>query len=134
MSNSDQYNKLKKIWDKKLAKSGFKDIEKNEYDFKPNKSSAIFTRTTGRSQSSLTPISMAAKRDYYIMAEHFLNDHEFESRLDKIIWEYHANGISVRNIAITLNKVRKKKIYKSQVWLIVNRLEQAMKNLYQVTK
>jgi hypothetical protein len=140
---SDDYEKLKKKWYAKLAKTKdkngetFEDIEKNEYDFKPHQSSAIFTRTSGRSQSSLTPVAMEAKRDYYIMAEHFLNEHEFESRIERIIWEYHSNAISIRDIVKILNKVNSKraygnKIYRDRVWNIINKLEALMFKKYLV--
>lgn len=135
-----EYDKLKKIWYKKLAKhkdkngEKFEDIEKNEYDFKKNTS---LNRASGRNVSSSSRVSQDAKRDYYIMAEHFLNEHEFESRIERIIWEYHANGLSVRNIVKILNKVNSKraygnKVYRDRVWKIINTLETLMKKMYLV--
>lgn len=129
MKKSD-FNKLKAKWYAKLAKSNFKDIEKNEYEL--IEPSSIFTRTKGRSESSLTEVGWAAKRDYYNMATDFLAVHPFESKIDRIIWEYHANGLSCRDIAATLNKVRKKKTDKTSVWEIVHKLEVIMKKMYLV--
>ena len=124
------YEDLKKIWYAKLAKKkdslypdGFKDIEKDEDNLK--EWSTAFTK-----KKSLD--SWQAKQTYYNMADSFLHDHVFATRLDQIIWEYHANGISVRDIADTLNKVRRKKTNRTTVWLAVKRLEAIMLKMYNI--
>lgn len=124
---------LQKIWYEKLEKDGFEDIERNEYRLKV--SSNIFSRKTGRSQSSLTPIAQAAKRDYYTMATHFLNTYPFETTLERNIWMYHSEGISRRDIIKILKKVNKKtRLYDQKVWDIIHRLETIMKKLNGVIK
>lgn len=115
------YKTLKAIWYKKLEKSGFEDIEAEDERLKAW--SSQFKR-----QRSVD--SWEAKAAYYSMADSFLNDYKFASRIERIIWEYHANGLSIRGIVETLNKVRKKKTHRTEVWLTVNRLETAMKNMY----
>lgn len=50
--------------------------------------------------------SWEAKQEYYIMAEHFLNEYKFKSNFERIIWEYHTNGMSARNILKTLKKAK----------------------------
>lgn len=119
------FKELQKLWYSKLKQKGFEDIERNEYHLKDP--SSKFARTTGRSESSLTSIARDAKRDYYLMATDFLNTHTFETKLDENIWAYHTEGISCRDIAKLLNKVRKKKIFFTAVWTIINRLETIMK-------
>ncbi len=63
------------------------------------------------------------------MAESFLNDYKFESRVERIIWEYHANGISIRDIVKLLQKVRIKR-HKEQVNAVIMFLRAAMKKMY----
>lgn len=112
------------MWYKKLAKSGFEDIETDEQHLKVW--SSKFARKTSLD-------SWQAKASYYTMATNFLNDYPFETPRERIIWEYHANGLSVRDIAITLNKVarsRRTKTNRTTVWLAVKRLESIMYRLY----
>ncbi len=120
-----EFNKLKAKWYKKLEKSGFQDLEQDEIYFKR----ANFTTRNRTREFTWTSI-----QEYYQMASDFLASHDFESRIEQIIWEYHTNGISTRDIADTLNKVRRKKILRMTVWRIVKRLEAVMKQVNGVTK
>lgn len=115
-----EYQKQKKIWYKRLKASGFNDIEKNEYDLKTN--SAIRKRDTSKAR-------IEALHMYYSMATDFLNDYKFNSKLDQIVWEYHANGLSVRDVVKLLKSVRIK-TNRQYVWLIVSRLRTIMKKMY----
>jgi len=128
------FSKLQAKWYKKLEKDGFQDIEKNEYQLKQSSSIFMDMRKGNRNESSATVVSREAKRDYYMMATDFLNSHPFTSKLQRIIWEYHANGLSTREISATLNKVRKNKILRMTVWRILKQLSVAMKQKYGVTK
>ncbi len=128
MAHSNNLKKLQAVWYKKLKKSGFDDIEKNEYEL--IEPSSIFSRTTGRSESSLTTIGKEAKRDYYMMATDFLNTYEFTSDLERIIWEYHSNGLSLKDICETLNKIRRKKVAFSKVRKTVEDLKELLKKKY----
>jgi hypothetical protein len=119
MKKSD-FEALQKTWYEKLKRKGFSDIEKNEYDFKGTMESFLDKRR----------VTWQATEEYYRLSTHFLNDHKFASRIEQIIWEYHTNGISGRDIADILNKVRKKKILRMTVWRIVKRLENIMKDKY----
>lgn len=127
---SKTFKELKQLWYAKLKAKGFNDAERDEYRLRV--SSVVFKRKTGRSESSLTAVAQAAKREYYIMAEHFLNSHLFESRLEENIWAYHTEGLSYRNITKILNKVRKKKLQRTKVWTMINKLETLMKRLNRV--
>lgn len=117
------FEKLKATWYKKLKKSGFEDVEANENDLKVNSSKFTRTRTLH--------IDWDARHTYYRLATHFLNDYKFKNRIEQIIWEYHSNGISMRNIVSLLKQTRvKRKVNKDQVNTIITRLECAMKALY----
>lgn len=93
--------KLQETWYKKLADSGFEDIEADEWNLKKSFKSTMLKTKHGLIRSG----RWQASHDYYYMAEHFLNSHVFKSKLDRIIWEYHSNGISVRDIGDLLKEV-----------------------------
>ncbi len=120
--NPNDYQAQKKYWYAKLKQSGFDDIELSDTTLKLG--SEQFRRA--RSMQG-----WQAKAAYYQMASNFLNDHRFANRLERIIWQYHSEGISVRDISITLNKAKThRKMSKDIVWAIVNRLTKIMKKLY----
>ncbi len=116
----NDYEKLRAIWYKKLEREGFNDIEQDEDNLKSW--SSQFKRKVSLD-------SWQAKAAYYYMAESFLNDYKFESRVERIIWEYHANGISIRDIVKLLQKVRIKR-HKEQVNAVIMFLRAAMKKMY----
>lgn len=111
---------LKESWYKKLKESGFNDIEQDEFRLKQWDSSAA-----RRSLKNRTHDSWQSHQEYYILAYQFLNNARFRSKLDKIIWEYHSNGISMRGIAKLLSKVNIKH-NKDTVNNIVKRLRKRM--------
>lgn len=119
------YLELKKIWYKKLADSGFSDLEADEHRMKKSLST-IFQQLTVREGG------WQAKAAYYQMADRFLLEFEFATELEKTIWEYHANAISIRDIATTLNKAKITKTNRQAIWLILRRLENIMKSKYLV--
>lgn len=105
---AQELRELKKIWYAKLKEDyvdkdgttvkGFVDIE--------SKTGIIANYFTDRrDRNGLSDIYRFAKAEYYRLAERFLNEYEFENQLDKIMWEYHVNAISYRDIAITLDKL-----------------------------
>lgn len=118
-----EFNKLKALWYKKLEESGFTDIEQDEIYLKRGVSVIDPRRITWQSQA-----------EYYHMATNFLNDHRFRSNLEKVMWEYRSEGMSIRDIAITLSKALTKPIPRMSAWRIINRLEQLMKKRYGVIK
>lgn len=118
----EDYEKLRAIWYKKLQKEGFKDIEQDEDNLK-EWSTKFFLNHDKTTRE--------AKESYYSMATQFLNEYNFESNLDKVIWEYHANAMSVREIAETLRKA--KIIKRTGAWVhefVVKRLRKIMKKMY----
>lgn len=67
------------------------------------------------------------------MARNFLEEHSFRTELDKTIWAYYSEGITVRDIAKLLAEVGIRKP-KSTVWDIVKRLEKLMYIKYKIGK
>ncbi len=124
MSEPSEYDKLRAEWYKKLKDEGYEDIESSETHLR------FYSSTFAREKSLL---SWEAKQAYYQMATTFLAENRFRSKLERIIWEYHANGMSGRDIAKTLEKV-KIHINRMTVWRIVSRLEKKMKKKYLVGK
>jgi hypothetical protein len=129
---------LTKLWYAKLKKQGFVDIEQDEIYLK--RWSNEFTRkdenVNNRSTFNVKPKKVRNKKDefqgkhdYYYYASHFLNEHKFESERDRIIWEYHTSGISMRNISKLLKRV-KIKISRDTVNRVISNLAERMKAQY----
>lgn len=131
MDNSS-YKKLRKTWYKKLKESGFKDIEFNDDTLAGNHSSTFYRNIPNHTKLQNPKVVWEAKLEYYTMAEHFLNEHKFENSLEKIIWEYHSNGLSIRSIIKILHKDKVTKTNRDTVWKTIKRLSTEMKKLYQV--
>lgn len=125
MSKKAEFEKLKKKWYSKLKESGFEDIEQDEDRLKVWSSDFRLDKSTKLAES---------KEAYYYMAGNFLNDYKFENQVDKIIWEKHAEAMSVRDIAVLLKETGVKKISYFTVWQVVNRLEVIMKKMYITNK
>ena len=117
----DDYEKLRALWYKKLEASGFEDIEQSDGNLKV---------WAGKFKSRRFQELMVNNEHYYQLVNQFLNDYQFASTRDKIIWTYHAEGLSVRDIATTLNKIKATKTNRQTVWVIIKRLEGAMKKMY----
>lgn len=124
--DNQAFKALKAKWDAKLKKSGFDDIEVEGTDLLRG-GNPIRTDNGKRNGGP-----WELKAEYYRLAHHFLNEKEFANRIDEIIWEYHSEGMSVRDIVLTLNKVRRKKVNRMLIWRIVERLRDEMKALYGV--
>lgn len=122
------FNKLKKHWYAKLAKSGFKDIEDfNNPDGKLIGGSHYPLR---QGEEIQRPSGYEAKRDYYYLGNQFLLTHDFKTEIHRTIWQYHVEGISVRDIAEILHttKIPKvRKIDKMTVWNIIAKYRLLMK-------
>lgn len=102
-------NELKKayaVWDKNLRDAGFNDIEDRNSETESLKSwhSCYF-------QCRYTPEEFEAKKAYYELAADFLHRNFFEERTleyfgivdqEKKVWELHASGMSIRDIADAL--------------------------------
>lgn len=124
---SDEYDKLRAIWYKKLEKSGFQDIESDNYNLK------IWSSKFARKESML---SWEAKAVYYQMAANFLNDYKFKTKREQNIWRYHSEGISCRNIANIFSKIKGIENCSAKdrmrVWRVILKLENIMKKMYMI--
>jgi hypothetical protein len=112
-----EFNTLKKEWYKKLKDKGFKDIEQDE-------DTLNFWAGT-RVAFNYTAEEFDYKQTYYRYAGMFLNDHKFDNKMEKLIWEQHASGVSIRNI-VKLLKKKRYLVYRSKVHLIVKKLRDLM--------
>lgn len=125
--NDPKFIKLNAKWRKKLEKAGFDDIEnenenidRGSWDFHTAKSKA----------------SQQTKTEYYYLATQFLNDHPFETILDKTVWTYHTEALGVRDIAKLLkklgilNKFQTHSLKHASVFNIVKRLKKLMYERY----
>jgi hypothetical protein len=121
---------LQKFWYQKLADSGFVDIEETRYKQDPLERVASGS-TTASSLNKFSPTWVNSKKEYYELATRFLLEHKFETELERIIWEYHTNAISVRNITKLLNKLEFNASYVT-LWRTVNKLRNEMKVKYSV--
>lgn len=118
-----KFETLNKEWAKKLKDSGFDDIEATETEYT--------IRTTTAKFAKVPLVVKEAKESYYRMADRFLNEYQFETELEKTIWEYHTNGIGCRAISKTLTKLTlAKKSNRTTVWQVLKRLQSAMKRMY----
>lgn len=122
MSSKADLEKARALWYKKLEEEGFMDIERADGNLK-------VWSTNFYVQCPHSEL-WVAKAEYYRMASRFLNEFRFASPLEKTIWEYHSNGVTIRAISKILTAAKVKKMAKTQVWEIVKRLENIMKKLY----
>lgn len=84
---------LKKIqaeWYQRLKDEGFDDIE-TSFQFH----SSYFR--------DLAPKLMLEKGAYFSKASAFLNDFDFDSQLERDVWEMHSKGDTIREISRTLD-------------------------------
>lgn len=92
-SSNSAFQALRDMWYKKLKDEGFEDAEAGPY---------LKEWHSFYFQARHEPSSFLIKQNYFYRANHFLLTHDFDSYLDKSIWELHAKGISVRDIATAL--------------------------------
>jgi len=129
---SSQSNNLKQLtaqWYKKLKDSGFEDIEQDEAHLKRWSRSFMVEQRTAYASGSKANV----KEEYYRLAGQFNHEHKFECEVDRIIWEYHADGIAYRKIVIRLKNDHGIRKASTQVQNTVERLRKEMKSLYGVT-
>lgn len=95
--------KLKAKWNKKLADSGFEDIERPDGTLKPEVDYRSLDSTRGDGLQD-------GRQEYYYTAQDFLNRGKFATLLDYTIWKLHTEGTSYRDIgkelSLTFYKIR----------------------------
>ena len=112
-----------KKWYAKLKADGFCDIEQtpgvDDSMLKKWASSALI--------HNFDMIKYAAKSEYYQLAGHFLNSHEFASNFERSIWDKHSEGMSIRCICEYLAKhYRKQSSGRDKVHSIIEKLRIVM--------
>ncbi len=117
----DEFQKLQAQWYKKLEEDGFKDIEQADGKLKTWSSRFVHDRVQELGEE---------REPYYALCTQFLNEHLFDNRFEQIIWEYHTNGLSSKEIAKVFEKAKVYKTNYQTVWLITKKLEKIMKKLY----
>src|SRR3954469_24220698 len=85
-----QFKKLQREWDKKLKSTGFDDIEDR------NSPREFLKRWHG---SYFRAVWSDSKEAYFTKARAFLTWFQFQSKVEKEIWERHAEGQTLREIA-----------------------------------
>lgn len=107
-------NTLKELWYKKLAASGFKDIEDSEQ--------RLIDHTKVRMIDE-------EKEIYWRRCKWFLWDHKFKSRVWFRVWKLHCDGLGRREIAKRIEYKdpltgKLKQITQSQVRLLLESMHQ----------
>jgi len=85
-----EYQRLKAVWDKKLKKSGFVDIESEN---------GMLKRWSIKFILDAKRPSVLYRDEYYRYASHYLFEYKFKCRQDKQIWRFHTEGYSLRETA-----------------------------------
>jgi hypothetical protein len=90
-----EFKQLHRAWMDKLKDEGFKDIE--------DVNSPLEMLKTWDSMYFLDGAeSFSEVEEYYQIARELLNTHDFDSAIEKIVWEFHSEGMSVRAIELKL--------------------------------
>jgi hypothetical protein len=86
-----EFSDLNKTWEKKLAESGFDDIEKGDTAHIIQKQIVTVHQT-----------KVSVGLDYYQFCNAILRDHTFHRDVDRAIFELHTEGSSDREISTWL--------------------------------
>ncbi len=118
--NSPAFKRLRAKWYKKLKDEGFEDIESPDSELLHKWHGSLFA-------THYDPVVTPAKEEYYRRAAQELHTYPFENNLDRLIWEKHAGGLSIRDIVKLLKKRRFKQTFSRQkVHTILKRLAKDM--------
>ena len=110
--------KLAAKWEAKLAKEGLGDLEDSKGRLKSWHSFKF--------QAQFTPDEFAERSTYYYQCEELLRIYTFKRPIERKIWQLHSEGLSVREIAKSINNRLKwsmvariiKRIKRSNGWKI----------------
>lgn len=117
---SSEHWKLQKTWYKKLAESGFEDIETHWLGNKMYASSQYLTNPGAwflQNQKRTGYTMGSSKQTYYDLAQDFLLHGTFASKKHKKLWELHVQGLTQRAISKNLRKRYKSKTKYSLFWV-----------------
>ena len=119
-----EFKKLNKLWYGKLKKEGFQDIERQ--DKIGAREGRLINSSLPHIIENYTVDQFEVKREYYRMAGQFLHEYKFKTALERIIWDMHTQGISVRNIVKKLQS-KGHTAYKDLVHGAIKRLAAEMR-------
>lgn len=83
--------KLKAQWYKKLARAGFDDIEQ------PDGNLRIWSTRPAS-------VSRESKAEYYRLAQQYVHEEVFPTKLDRRVWTLHAEGLTNEDVARAIKK------------------------------
>lgn len=121
----DDYDSLKKTWYAKLKDEGFEDIEQDEDTIKWYSESRV--KQSYRNQGLH---GIQSLQEYFRLAGHFAHDYKFETPLDQIIWDYHAEGVSVRET----QRLLKSRGYHMAVMTVHNAIRRLREVMFRLNK
>src|SRR5271166_5977613 len=125
--NSKAFKELQAKWYKKLEKEGFEEIEQEDGNLK-HWSSRVFAAKFNGVFFEDKKSYYESVETYYRTAGHFLNEYDFKSDKDRLIWELHSEGFSVREIVLTMKK-KNFKVTTKKVYNVVKNLAKIMKGI-----
>lgn len=101
-----EFLKLQKHWYNLLSRSGFRDAETflPKYGWHSQDYLKRPCKDLGRKYKSDT-------YDHYLQARHFYNYGKFKENIDKIIWYYYSEGLSLREIAKEIKNINVNRTY-----------------------
>jgi hypothetical protein len=118
------FKQIQDEWYKKLKDEGFVDIE-NSVTLADGKKGYENTGRAGPNLKNKTSEQFEAVLLYYQNCRSFLTCYNFDSDLDRTIWELYSEGVPYRDISKELIK-NNIKLNKDSVSKIVKRLEKIM--------
>lgn len=119
-ANCGECQELKAKWYKRLEDNGFNDAEQADGNLK-QWATSIFA-----APSHHNPTAFQAKEEYYRLAGQFLYEHNFDSALERSIWKYHAEGVSVYKIPDLLKRKGATVPKRARVHQIIQKLVKEM--------
>lgn len=87
---------LRATWYRKLREGGFRDIEQAD--------GTLRDRNRLQYAANLDPIVRRATAEYFALAARYLAEGLFVCGEDQRVWELHADGLTVREIAKTVGR------------------------------
>jgi hypothetical protein len=110
-----EFKDLQSEWYDKLNREGFKDVEQDEYRMKQWDCHAFSSR--------YTPQYFYSGQKYFALASQFLHSYKFKNDFEKLLWEHHAQGLSIRDIHKVIPKPSKSA---STIFYVIQRLAKEM--------
>lgn len=113
-----KFKDLKKEWDKKLEKTGFKDIETPDGKLKNYHS--VYWGIEERKERALRATG------YFDLAMDVFRKHKFKNPKEKLVWLLHAKGNTVRGIEEKFEKwFTEARLGKSAAFKIIKSISKA---------